>query len=125
MSEATFPTATTWMMQAADGCQACVEACTSWQKELAQFADRRFAENRRTWNAFMGSRDFADALKVQQQWASQAASDYTQEATRLTAVHHPVPDRHDARGPGVRGSGRLTTFRHSFERRPSCAQRMS
>jgi hypothetical protein len=86
MSEATFPTATTWMMQAADGCQACVEACASWQKELAQFADRRFAENRRSWNALMSSRDFADALKVQQQWASQAASDYTREATRLTQL---------------------------------------
>lgn len=86
MTEPAFPTATTWMMQTADGCQACVEACTSWQKELAQFADRRLAENRRAWSAFMSSRDFPDALKIQQEWALQAATDYAHEATRLTRL---------------------------------------
>lgn len=86
MSDATFPAATTWMMHAADGCQACLEACTSWQQELARFADRRFAENRRTWDALLSSRDVGGALKVQQEWAQQAATDYAQEATRLTRL---------------------------------------
>ena len=86
MSEATFPAATTLMMQAADGCQAWVSACTGWQQELARFADHRLTENRRAWAAFMSSRDVADALKVQQQWAQQAATDYTQEAARLAQL---------------------------------------
>ena len=84
--EATFPTAMTWMMQAADGYGACLEACTCWQQELARFADQRLAHNRGSWDAFMSSRDLAAVLKVQQDWAVQAASDYTQEATRLNRL---------------------------------------
>ena len=86
MTEATFPSPTLWMMHAADGCQACLEAYNDWQKEVARFADRRFAENRRTWDAFLASRDFARAMKVQQEWAQQAATDYMQEATRLSRL---------------------------------------
>ena len=86
MTEATYPTALTWMMQASDGCQACFEACTGWQQELARFADVRLAENRRTWDALMSSRDVAGLLNVHQSWALQAATDYAQEATRLTRL---------------------------------------
>jgi hypothetical protein len=85
MSEAAFP-AGTLMMQAADGCQVCLEACTTWQQELARFADQRFAQNRRTWDTFVSSRDVAGALKIQQDWAFQVASDYTQEVMRLTRL---------------------------------------
>lgn len=86
MTEAAFPNPTMWMMHAADGCQACLEAYNDWQKEVARFADHRFAENRRAWDAFLASRDFAGVMKAQQEWAQQAASDYTQEATRLTRL---------------------------------------
>lgn len=86
MSEATYPAGLTWMMQASDGCQACLEACIGWQQELAHFADLRLTENRRTWDALMSSRDLSALLKVQQSWAVQAATDYTQEATRLTRL---------------------------------------
>ncbi len=86
MSEATYPTVTTWMMQASDGCQACLEACIGWQQELARFTDLRLAGNRRTWEALVASRDLAGALKAQQEWAVQAASDYTEEATRLARL---------------------------------------
>lgn len=86
MSEATYPSVTTWMIQAADGCQACVEACVGWQQELARFADLRLTGNRRTWEALLSSRDLASTLKVQQDWAVQAATDYTEEAARLTRL---------------------------------------
>lgn len=86
MSEATNPTVTTWMMQATDGCQAYLQACIGWQQELARFADVRLAGNRRTWEALMSSRDVAGALKIQQDWAVQAANDYTEEATRLARL---------------------------------------
>jgi signal-transduction protein with cAMP-binding, CBS, and nucleotidyltransferase domain len=81
-----IPAATTFMMEAADGCQAWVEACASWQQELARFTDRRLAENRRTWNAFVSSRDITGVMKAQQDWVTQAATDYTEEATRLTRL---------------------------------------
>lgn len=86
MTEATYPAALTWMMQASDGYQACFEACIGWQQELARFADLRLAGNRHTWEALISSRDLAGALKVQQEWAVQAASDYTEEATRLARL---------------------------------------
>lgn len=85
MSEATDPAVTTWM-QALDGYQTCLQACIAWQQELARFADLRWAGNRRTWQALMSSRDVADALKTQQDWAAQAANDYTEEATRLARL---------------------------------------
>ncbi len=85
MSEATDPAVTTWM-QAVDGYQTCLQACIGWQQELARFADLRLAGNRRTWEALMSTRDVAQALKIQQDWATQAASDYTEEATRLARL---------------------------------------
>lgn len=86
MTEVTYPTALTWMMQASDGWQACFEACAGWQQELARFADLRLAENRRTWDALMSSRDVAGLLNVHQSWTLQATTDYAQEATRLTRL---------------------------------------
>ena len=86
MTEATYPTAVTWMAQASDGSQACFEAWSSWQQELARFADLRLAENRRTWDALMSSRDLAGLLNAHQSWALQATTDYAQEAPRLTRL---------------------------------------
>lgn len=85
MSEATDPAVTTWM-QAVDGYQTCLQACIGWQQELARFADVRLAGNRRAWEALMSTRDVAGALKIQQDWAVQAANDYTEEATRLSRL---------------------------------------
>jgi phasin protein len=86
MTDVTYPAALTWMTQATDGWQACFEACTGWQQELARFADQRMAGNRHTWEALLSSRDLAGLLEVQQSWARQAATDYTQEATRLARL---------------------------------------
>jgi hypothetical protein len=86
MAEAINPAVTAWMMQATDGCQAYLQACIGWQQELARFADVRLAGNRRTWEALLTSRDVAGALKIQQDWAVQAANDYSEEATRLARL---------------------------------------
>mgnify|MGYP006296516407 CR=1 FL=1 len=69
-----------------DGLQACTEACTSWQEEIARFVDQRSGANQRSFSALMSARDFADVFRVQQDWALQAATDYTEEATRLTRL---------------------------------------
>jgi len=69
-----------------DCLQACASAGATWQSEIARFADRRISENRRTWTALLSTRDLGSALKIQQQWGLQAASDYTEEATRLARL---------------------------------------
>lgn len=77
---------TSTMASASDALQACTEACAGWQQEIAHFVDLRLAENRRSWQALMSARDVAGVVKVQQEWGLQAATDYTQEAVRLTRL---------------------------------------
>ena len=44
------------MISACSDClQACASAGATWQGEIARFADRRLAENRRTWAALLSS----------------------------------------------------------------------
>ena len=68
----------TVLASASDGLQACSEACNGWHQEVAHFIERRASENQRSLEALMAARDLA--------WAVQAATDYTQEATRLTRL---------------------------------------
>lgn len=63
--------------------QACVEAGTCWQQEIARFVDRRLAENLRSWQAVTAARDVAGLVKAQQDWSVTAAADYAEEARRL------------------------------------------
>jgi len=90
MTDAANPAITTvpsWaMMSAADGFQACAEACVGWQQEMARFLDLRLAENRRSVEALMSARDVAGIAKVQHEWGLRAATDYTEEATRLARL---------------------------------------
>lgn len=78
MTDVTYPAALTWMTQATDGRQACFEACTDLQQELARFGEQRMAGNRPIGGGLMASCDFAGPLEVQRAWALQAATDYTQ-----------------------------------------------
>ena len=74
------------MMSANDALQTCTEACAEWQREIARFVDLRLAANRRSWEALMTARDISGVIKEQQEWGLQAATDYTQEAVRLTRL---------------------------------------
>lgn len=69
-----------------DALQACVEAGTCWQQEIARFVDRRLAENVRSWQAVTAARDVAGLVKAQQDWSVTAAADYAEEARRLRAL---------------------------------------
>jgi len=77
---------TVTMMSASDALQSCTEACAEWQREIARFVDLRLAANRRSWETLMTARDISGVLKGQQEWGLQAATDYTQEAARLTRL---------------------------------------
>ena len=74
------------MMSATDALQTCTEACAGWQREIAHFVDLRLAGNRRSWETLMTARDIPGVIKVQQEWSLQAATDYAQEAVRLTRL---------------------------------------
>lgn len=74
------------MATAGDGLQACSEACNGWQQEVSRFIERRASENQRSLQALMTARDLTDLLRIQQEWTLQAATDYTQEAARLTRL---------------------------------------
>ena len=66
--------------------QACVEAGTCWQQEIARFVEHRLAENMRSWQAVAGARDVASLVKAQQDWSVKAAADYTEAAQRMRAL---------------------------------------
>ena len=55
--------------------QACVEAGTCWQQEIARFVERRLAENMRSWQAVAAARDLAGLVKAQQEWSLKAVAD--------------------------------------------------
>jgi hypothetical protein len=63
--------------------QACGEAGTCWQQEIARFVDHRLAENMRSWQAATAVRDVADLVRVQQDWSLKAAADYAEAARRM------------------------------------------
>lgn len=66
-----------------DAMQACAEAGTCWQQEIARFVDRRLSENLRSWQAVTAARDVAGLLKVPLEWSLNAATDYAEEAQRM------------------------------------------
>ena len=83
------PVSTGWnsaMMLAVDCVQGYASACAGWQQETARFLDTRFAENQRAWAALLSSRDAAEAIKAQQEWALKTAADYADEANRLACL---------------------------------------
>lgn len=83
-----------WPVAMIAACGDCLQTCTSagasWQSEIARFADRRIAENRRTWTTLLSSRDLETVQKIQQQWGLQAANDYAEEATRIARLFTSV-----------------------------------
>jgi hypothetical protein len=81
-----LPTAWDAMMAAADCVQGCASACAGWQQETARFLDMRLAENQRLWMALLSSRDAAQAMTTQQEWALKTAADYADEARRMARL---------------------------------------
>lgn len=74
------------ILSAADCLQGCASAYAGWQEEAARFVEMRLAENQRAWAALLSSRDAADVVRTQQEWALKTASDYAAEATRVARL---------------------------------------
>lgn len=58
----------------------------AWQEEMMRFTAERMRRDAELGQALVSARTWADAVKLQQEWASSVIRDYTQEATRLLEI---------------------------------------
>jgi hypothetical protein len=56
------------------------------QEEVMGFVVRRLDHDRETAHALAQSRDFAEAVAIQQNWAVRAGTEYVEESWRLAGV---------------------------------------
>lgn len=59
------------------------KACLAWHEEVLRFAAARLQRDSELGQALANTRNWADAAKLHQEWATSALRDYTDETTRL------------------------------------------
>jgi hypothetical protein len=62
------------------------KACLAWHEEILRFAAERLQRDSELGQALANTRSWADAAKLQQEWATSALRDYTNETTRLFEI---------------------------------------
>ncbi len=62
------------------------KACLAWHEEILRFATERLQRDSELGQALANTRSWADAAKLQQEWATSALRDYTNETTRLFEI---------------------------------------
>jgi hypothetical protein len=62
----------------------------AWQEEMMRFTAARMRRDAELGQALVSARNWADAVKLQQEWASSVIHDYTQEAKRLLEIASSV-----------------------------------
>ena len=62
------------------------KACLAWHEEIMRFAAARLQRDTELGQALVSTRSWADAAKLQQEWAASAIRDYTNETTRLFEI---------------------------------------
>ncbi len=62
------------------------KACLAWHEELLRFTAERLQRDSELGQALASTRNWADAAKLQQEWAASAIRDYTNETTRLFEI---------------------------------------
>jgi hypothetical protein len=73
----------------------------AWQEELARFAAIRFDSANETGRKLLMCRDWAEAAKVQQEWAASAVNEFFDEPSRLVQIASKIGD--DSTPPAVSG----------------------
>ena len=64
----------------------CGRACAAWQQEVLRFATERLRKDSDTGWRLASCQNWADAAKVQQEWAQTTVEDYFAEANRLAQL---------------------------------------
>ncbi len=62
------------------------KACLALHEEILRFAAARLQRDTELGQALASTRNWADAAKLQQEWAASAIRDYTNETTRLFEI---------------------------------------
>lgn len=68
----------------------CGRMFASWNKELSEFARRRFEHNTQTLQNLTECKSWTDVLRVQQNWLSEAAQSYLDESSRISELCHDM-----------------------------------
>lgn len=92
--------------------EACNRAGVAWQQELARFTTARLQSDGEFGQRLFGAKNWADAVKVQQDWIKTAGQDYFDEANRLVQMAqkigaemmHPTEAESETASRGVRGA---------------------
>ena len=66
--------------------ESCSKACLAWHEEILRFAAERLQRDSELGQALANTRNWADAAKLHQEWATSALRDYTNETTRLFEI---------------------------------------
>lgn len=66
------------------------KACLAWHEEVMRFTAERLQRDSELGQALAGTRSWADAAKLHQEWAASALRDYTNETTRLLEIASDV-----------------------------------
>lgn len=63
--------------------ETCARACQTWQQEIARFAAARLENDGELGKQLMSCGNWAEAVKLQQDWAGVMAQDYLNQANRM------------------------------------------
>jgi hypothetical protein len=66
--------------------ESCTKACQAWQEEVVRFTASRLECDSELGRKLVACRNWADAAKLQQDWAAITAQDYLNEANRMTQL---------------------------------------
>jgi Phasin protein len=66
--------------------ESCSKACLAWHEEVLRFAAERMQRDSELGHALVNTHSWADAAKLQQEWAASTLRDYTNETTRLFEI---------------------------------------
>ncbi len=65
---------------------ACLGACQTWHAETGRFLLKRFERDTDLARRLLDCRDWSDAVRLQQEWASAAVQDYLDQTRRVAEM---------------------------------------
>jgi Phasin protein len=90
--------------------ESCGKAYLAWHEEVLRFATARLQRDSELGQALANTRNWADAAKLQQEWAASAIRDYTNETTRLFEIAADAGSKiTESSGPATAAAGRMAS----------------
>lgn len=70
----------------------CLKNFAAWQKEVAEFTQRRASTNTRLLRSLPGCANWEDVMSLQQDWLKTAGEDYLDETGRMMSLNQRIVD---------------------------------